>query len=492
MAKLPRADRTRIAATVTARYYPSSGATDGFYLDGRLSGRREHRAADITLDREARGFFYSVYAHLGGSGSGDAEQNKIRQSFEKIYNDVHHSSRNIDDEISELADCAMSVTGRISLQHDGVRQPYFAGIIVKNAELAAVTMGSGCAYLYRGDVLYPLTADDYPIEAIDGNGKPVQGIDVYCAGVTGPIRYSNIAQLQLDDCLIACNKEVMDALGQQDVLRLLYEAEDQADAAGLIITAAAAKLPGVPMQFMIGFVESISTADRTGRFGTGRFLTDKGSSGPLGGILTGRSVDRAATESPISETQYQTPPVLDDDNGEVEFVPPTVDRSYLEPPGPMDPLSLDDSEEAFLDYDDDFERRGRGRRVAFYLVIAAVCIACIFAIYSMLKGSDRPTPPVQSSTSTTTESTAPTDPKPSPGESTEPTEPTTDVSSTTTTAPPAGGQTYTVKAGDALWSICNKFYGTASDELVQLIRDANNITGDTIKAGDVLKIPPKP
>ena len=57
MAKSSKAAFTRIATTVTARYFPTTGATDGFYLDGRLSGRREHRAADITLDREERGLF---------------------------------------------------------------------------------------------------------------------------------------------------------------------------------------------------------------------------------------------------------------------------------------------------------------------------------------------------------------------------------------------------------------------------------------------------
>ena len=34
-------------------------------------------------------------------------------------------------------------------------------------------MGGGCAYLYRGDVLYPLTPTTIH-EAIDGNGKSVQ------------------------------------------------------------------------------------------------------------------------------------------------------------------------------------------------------------------------------------------------------------------------------------------------------------------------------
>jgi nucleoid-associated protein YgaU len=65
-------------------------------------------------------------------------------------------------------------------------------------------------------------------------------------------------------------------------------------------------------------------------------------------------------------------------------------------------------------------------------------------------------------------------------------------STTTTTAPPAGEQTYTVKSKDTLWGICEKFYGMSSTELVQLIKNANNLTSDDIKPGDVLKIPPKP
>ncbi|MDW7656535.1 MAG: hypothetical protein SCM11_05090, partial [Bacillota bacterium] len=152
MAKSNKAAITRIATTVTARYYPTSGATDGFFLDGRLSGRREHRAADITLDREERGFFYAVYAHLAGSAQEDAASGQVRKSLDKIMNEVRQPGHNIDAEINELAECAVSVVGRIALKHDGMRQPYFAGILVRDSEMAAVTMGSGCAYLYRGDV----------------------------------------------------------------------------------------------------------------------------------------------------------------------------------------------------------------------------------------------------------------------------------------------------------------------------------------------------
>jgi hypothetical protein len=257
---------TRIATTVTARYFPGQGASDAFYLDGRLTGRRESRAADITLDREDRGSFFAVFAHQAAAGKDpQTEIAAVRPHLDRILNDVKKTGRNIDAEINELADCGVAVAGRMTLQHAGVRQPYFAGVVVKDQEIASITIGRGCSYLYRNDILYPLTDDEFEMEEIDAFGRPVEGLDMYCAGVAGTVRYSNIAQLQMDDCLIVCNREVMEALGQREVLRILYEAEDQCEAAGMIITEAAAKSPGASLQFMIGFVESATVADKSTR-----------------------------------------------------------------------------------------------------------------------------------------------------------------------------------------------------------------------------------
>ena len=61
---------TRLASTLTARYFPSSTLTDAFYLDGRLCGKRETRQADITIDKDERGLigvfsmFFKVYRLL--------------------------------------------------------------------------------------------------------------------------------------------------------------------------------------------------------------------------------------------------------------------------------------------------------------------------------------------------------------------------------------------------------------------------------------------
>ena len=42
---------TRLASTLTAKYFPSSSLTDAFYMDGRLNGKRETKQADITIDK---------------------------------------------------------------------------------------------------------------------------------------------------------------------------------------------------------------------------------------------------------------------------------------------------------------------------------------------------------------------------------------------------------------------------------------------------------
>lgn len=523
MAKAPRATLTRIATTITARYFPATGANDSFFLDGRLPGRRDHRAADITLDREDRGGFLAVFAHLTGAGQDEVATARVRKALDRILSDVKQNSRNIDAEINELAECAVDVAGRITLQHDGVRQPYFAGIIIKDSEMAAITMGSGCAYLYRGEALYPLTNDDFAMEAIDYHGKAIPGLDLYCAGVAGTVRYSNIAQLQLDDCLLLCNKEIMEALGQREVLRLLYEAEDQADAAGLIMTAASAKQPGVPMQCMTSFVENIQAVDKTGRISlprpTGESAAIPAGRGQTGAQPTGdQTAAGAAAAVPVKSVPAA---------GNGRFNPPAAAPAGSAGPNgsgilptkktkaqtgryTFDENTDEDPDQDAALYADEMESGGRGRRLAVYLIIAAVCIGCVFAIYSMLFKNKTPTTtttttaqvttldtlPSESSDGSTTESLTEdtTESETSIEDTTETseTQATTKATTKATTQANAGlPTTHTVKSGDTLYSIAKKYYGSGTPANITRIKNANNLTSDNLQIGDVLKIPAK-
>ncbi len=264
-----RAIQTRLAITVNARYYPAEGLSDGFYIDGRIPGKREVRGADLTIDREDKSFLLSVFARPAIDPADESWVGPLQS----VGKQIKSGASDIDTEINNLAELAVEVTGRSTLKAEEQRQPFFSGLVVMGGEVAAVTIGEGCAYLYRNDVIYPLTRDEFPMEAIDYNGNAIDSLDDYIAGAAGTIRYSNIAQLDINDCIILCNLPVMEAVGQREMLRLLYEAEDQSDAAGMIMTQASAKSPGVPLQIAIGFVESVTAEEKTGRLNLGRFAT---------------------------------------------------------------------------------------------------------------------------------------------------------------------------------------------------------------------------
>lgn len=270
MAKAPRATVTRLAVTVNARYYPTEGIGDAYCLAGRFPGRREQRAVDTTLERENRGFLISVFGYPKPDGDDDAPW---RASLSRLSAQMEADDSNIDNDLNDLAETTMDVTGRTMLSASGEREPYFAGYLLRDGELAAVTLGDGVAMLYRRGMLYPLTDDRLELEAVDSAGHAVQGLHDFIAGEAGTLRYSNIAQIETGDLLIICNRTVFSAVGQAEWLRILSEAEDQNDACGLLLTAAAAKMPGEPLQIAIGRIEEQIAEERPSRLNLGRFAT---------------------------------------------------------------------------------------------------------------------------------------------------------------------------------------------------------------------------
>lgn len=257
---------TRLASTLIARYYPSKTLIDAFYMDGRLFGKRESRNADITIDKEEKGFFFSVFSHPTIPGYEPGMVPPYEPQLRAICNEVKFGRKPIDEMISGFLSTAVDITGKMKLQDQDNRAPYFSGIIVHDSEAFAVTIGTGLAFLYRNDALYPLTDAGIPMEPIDAFGNRVGDFYNYVSSKTANALWSNITTLSVDDCIILCNKAVYDALGQRELLRILDEAEDQCDAAGTVITQAAANMPNTPMQFSISFVESIVADEKKGFF----------------------------------------------------------------------------------------------------------------------------------------------------------------------------------------------------------------------------------
>jgi hypothetical protein len=342
MAKL-----TRLATTVTARYYSSSDLTDAFYLDGRLSGKREARSADVTIDKEDRGFFFSVFSHATVPGRDPSAEPPFAAPLRKLYNDIKSGRKALDDEIGELVNTAVAVTGRMKLQTDNSRSPFFAGVMVKDTEAFAITMGKGLAFLYRDDTLFPLTATDLPIEPVNTQKQKVDNFYNYCATKTATALCSNIAQLKMDDCIILCNREIYDALGQHEILRILFESEDQCEAAGLVITEAAAKLPGVPLQIMIAFVENVTAQEKPGFFGFGKKKNQQSYNEVEDDAIEIPIVTAATTVASAASTVIIEPvasaPLFFGNEPTDPFVQPLAEKP-VDPTGPDDPIHFKDEE----------------------------------------------------------------------------------------------------------------------------------------------------
>ena len=258
---------TRLATTLTARFYPSQSLTDAFYLDGRLCGKRETRQADITIDKDERGFFLSVFTHPTIQGFEPGSLPPFEPQLRDLCNEVKNGHKEIDGMIEKFLSTAVEVAGALKLSDNQTRNPYFSGVIVRDSEAFAVTIGNGLAFLYRDDTVFPLTDAGIPMEPIDAYGNRVGDFQYYCSSKTANALWSNFFTLTPNDCIILCNKAVYDALGQREILRILTDAEDQCDAAGLILTQASARMPNTPMQISISFVENVTKEEKRGLFG---------------------------------------------------------------------------------------------------------------------------------------------------------------------------------------------------------------------------------
>ena len=270
MAMAPVPTTTRLLTTVNARYYPVEGVADAYCLDGKFPGKRELRAVNSTHDREARGFLVSVFAYPSDA------RNRVsawQEPLKKLAGQINLATGDIDTDINDLAEAALDVTGGLKLADESVREPYFAGIVFRDGELAAVTVGEGLAFIYRQEVLYPLTGHTKRLDPVDLFGDQVEGIEDFIAGEAGAIRYSNIAQIETGDVFVLCNGELFDVIGQKELMRLLSESEDQQDAAASLLTAAASQMPGTPIQVAVSKVEELRTSEQAPKFSLGRFAT---------------------------------------------------------------------------------------------------------------------------------------------------------------------------------------------------------------------------
>ena len=253
---------TRIAATLGMQ----SGDNNVYHQNYFLNGRRSYQPGrsgyvEITADRAGFGAVYALYQTLNDPS--DREPSDRMEDL-RVQMDTPGRHR-IDNSINELAEAATIASGS---SDDLENRSWFSGVIIRNSELVAVSRGPAVAYLYRGDALIPLTADELEWPAKDVFGNVIKDYTIYQAGQSGQVRYSNITTLRRDDCIILAPHDAMSTLGQRELLRLLEEAEDQEQAVQLMLDRMKGNSEASSSSVMMLFVEHIyeGRSDRRGRY----------------------------------------------------------------------------------------------------------------------------------------------------------------------------------------------------------------------------------
>ena len=141
------------------------------------------------------------------------------------------------------------------------------------------------------------------------------------------------------------------------------------------------------------------------------------------------------------------------------------------------------------------------RSLIISVITTAALLTVLFLSWNFLMNNDneqngnvssRTTTSTTTNTSTTPTTSRDDDDEGAGGLTTTERRTTTSTAPTTTTTTEAPEQEYTVKSGDTLMRIAQRFYGNANARLYTLIKERNNLTSDKITIGQVLYIPPKP
>ena len=140
------AKQTRLATTLTARYFPTTELTDAFYMDGRVTSKTVARSADLTNDKEDRGFFFSVFSHQTIPDQDPNALPPYEPVLRRLGTELKSGRRSLDDSIGEMVNTAVSITGKMKIQQGNNRAPFFAGVMVKDGEAFASTIGKGLAF----------------------------------------------------------------------------------------------------------------------------------------------------------------------------------------------------------------------------------------------------------------------------------------------------------------------------------------------------------
>lgn len=203
---------------------------DRIYANGRFMQAYDAECSRISLEASGSQFIFALSDGMDTGASGIS----VLEDLKKLHDKVKNSSREIHVKLDELAECVdqsnnLLFSMALGEEDDKLRKPAFAGIIIDNGGIAAVNMGGCRIYKLDGDN-FKLMVNDYKrterllkMGIINDEQAELLSGKYKASGNDGKasVKKSDIYALKEDTVYLICSRGLIDSVNEDAIYDIL-------------------------------------------------------------------------------------------------------------------------------------------------------------------------------------------------------------------------------------------------------------------------------
>jgi serine/threonine protein phosphatase PrpC/LysM repeat protein len=144
---------------------------DNFYINGRSMHEYEADCVQVSVENSGREYLFAVSAGMDREIPNKSTSISAVREIRKLHQSIKSSSKNIEIKFELLSECIEETNNLlhsvlIGNGDDGYKRPAFAGLLISESRAAVLNSGSSRVYMVRDGSFKQLTTDDKKTERL--------------------------------------------------------------------------------------------------------------------------------------------------------------------------------------------------------------------------------------------------------------------------------------------------------------------------------------